>query len=189
VRRFFEAFGAIPDSEWNAFRERLQLRRYAPGDFFQRPNELPLNLGLVVSGLFRVFYRDGGGKEFARALAHESRPIGDYAGYLERAVSNVNIVALEASQVAVITFDEYFSMFDRHPCWDRVGRKIVEVFYVTRERREADFVMLDARQRYDNFVKTNPEMAARVSNVHLASYLGMKPETLSRLKRARKGRS
>jgi CRP-like cAMP-binding protein len=164
----------------------MRVRAYAAGEFFQRPEEPPRDLGLVLSGLFRIYYQDGDGKEFTRSFSDEGKPIGDYACALERAPANVNIMALEASKVAVITFDDYFAMFDRHPCWNLIGRKVIETFYVNRERREAEFVMLTAGQRYDRFVKTSPRLAARLSNAHVASYLGMTPETLSRLKRALK---
>lgn len=187
VKHFLDSFGVFPESEWAYLRARLSMRSYLQGDFFQRADEKPENLGFVLSGLFRVFYCDSQGKEFIRAFSEESKPIGDYASALEGSLAKVTIEALEKSEVAIIPFREFFELFDRHPAWERFGRKILEAYYVERERREAELAMLTAGERYENFLRTHPALAQRASSVHIASYLGMTPETLSRLRRRLRG--
>lgn len=186
LRRYLEGFGdPLPDEEWAALYAALSFRRLQKDQTFQRPDELPRELGFVVEGLFRIYYQDRDGNEFIRAFAFEGQPIADYASYLEQAPSNVCIQAIEDSTIFSMTFVDYFSLFNRHPIWDRIGRKIVERFYLVRERREAEMLMLSAAERYQRFRLNFPGLSGRLSNVHIASYLGMAPETLSRLKSGR----
>ncbi|MCX6128677.1 MAG: Crp/Fnr family transcriptional regulator [Proteobacteria bacterium] len=181
-RRYLSNFGPLPDSQWAHLESILGFKNYGVGEFFQRPQETAMNLGFVLSGLFRVFYQDAGGKEFTRAFSEEANPIGDYASALEGGLAKVSIQALELSQVAFIRYEDYFSLFTRHPCWDRIGRRIIESYYVVREKREAEFAMCSAPQRYENFLKIHSRIATRATNAQIASFLGITPETLSRLK-------
>lgn len=186
LKHFLSTFASLPEAEWAFFQSRLSVRTYAPGAFFQRAEDSVLHLGFVLSGLFRVFYCDSQGKEFIRAFSAESKPIGDYASALAGSSAKVAIEAIEASEVALIPFSEFFQLFERHPAWDRLGRKVLEAYYVEREQREAELAMLSARERYENFIKKHRVLAGRAANVHIASYLGMTPETLSRLRRQMK---
>ena len=83
-----------------------------------------------------------------------------------------------------ISFKHYFAMFDRYPHWNLIGRKIIENFYAIREKREAEIAMLSALERYKNFLNECPNIVSRVTNHHAASFLGITPETLSRLKKS-----
>lgn len=183
VYLYFSQFGPIPEDQWKAICEKLTHRTYDTGVFFQKSGYLPQYLGLVLSGMFRVYYAMSNGKEFTRSFSDELKPIGDYACYLAGAEATVNIVALEPSEVAVIRFENYFALFEHHPCWDRIGRKVVEGYYMQREKREADLVMLSAKERYQQFIKGNQAIIARATNSQIASYLAVTPETLSRLKK------
>jgi CRP-like cAMP-binding protein len=186
VYQYFRPFGPIPGDLWEVFCAKLSYLSFDTGDFFQKAETSAKYLGLVISGLFRIYYANSDGKEFTRSFSDEFKPIGDYACALVRTEATVNIVAIEPSKVAAIKFEDYFDLLEHHPCWDRIGRKVVELYYVQREKREAQLVMLSARERYDHFLRDNQNIAARASNGHIASYLAVTPETLSRLKRTKK---
>ena len=90
VRQYFESFGGpIAASEWEVFEAKIVFTKFDAGEMFQRPNTKPEYVGLVLNGLFRIYYRNDEGKEFTRAFASEGNPIGDYASYLGNRMSEV----------------------------------------------------------------------------------------------------
>lgn len=68
-------------------------------------------------------------------------------------------------------------------CWRDVTRKYVEDLFIEKEQRERELFSLDVTTRYLNFKKRYPDVEGRVSQYHIASYLGITPQALSRIRK------
>jgi CRP-like cAMP-binding protein len=110
-------------------------------------------------------------------------PNGSKATNLRRAPAHLTNEALEDSQVAQFSYHVLEERFDRHPSWERLGRRLAEEHYIERERREYHLLALDAGERYQRFLEDFPGLAERITQANIASYIGIKPESLSRLHR------
>ncbi|MCP4271690.1 MAG: Crp/Fnr family transcriptional regulator, partial [Gammaproteobacteria bacterium] len=75
------------------------------------------------------------------------------------------------------------NLFDQHRCWEKLGRLLAEQLYIKKETREAEFLLDDAETRYLNFQTNYPGLEDRLTQYHVASYLGITPVMLSRIRR------
>lgn len=93
------------------------------------------------------------------------------------------IAAITPCRLTVWPFDAWTALHDRHAEWQKCGRRIAETLYVRKEQREISFLLQDAENRYRTMLAMFPATLAEVPQYDLASYLGIRPQSLSRLRR------
>jgi CRP-like cAMP-binding protein len=175
----------VPEAEITDFAPVITVQRYEPGELFTRVGDTHDRVGFVLSGVFRVYYVAPDGEMFIRNFCHEGKPVGSYATILTGKPAHVSIEALEPASVAQFSYAELARRYDRHPVWERIGRRIAEEHYIARERREYHLLAFDAATRYEHFRRDFPGLDQRITQVNIASYIGVTPETLSRLRKKR----
>ena len=67
-------------------------------------------------------------------------------------------------------------------CWQIVARKLAEMVFILKEKREAELLLSDAQERYQQFLADYPNLEKHIAQYHIASYLGITPESLSRIR-------
>jgi CRP-like cAMP-binding protein len=142
----------------------------------------------VVSGLLRLYYIDANGNEFIKSFCVENEIVAAYSALLLHEPSRLFIQALEPSTLLVADFAEYQAVSAQHACWQMVNSRIAETLFIKKEKREAALLLDDAETRYRAFLAEYPQLEQRVKQHHIASYLGITPVSLSRI-RARLRRS
>lgn len=95
-----------------------------------------------------------------------------------------NISALEAVTVSVCDFSSFHSWLTRHGCWEKFALPYVELFVEDKFRREYEFLMNSATERFRHFCMEYADLVERIPDYHLASYLGITNVTLSRIKKS-----
>lgn len=138
----------------------------------------------VRSGCLRTYFLTKNGQEKTRLILPPSSIGTALSSFISQAPSIESIDALEDSELLAIDRDAFYSLVERVPAWSRFYQKILEMAYSFQNRRIETQVTLSAQERYQQFRSEHPELAARLSNRVLASYLDIAPETLSRLKSA-----
>ena len=156
---------------------------YETDEYFVRAGEETRKVGFVISGLFRLFYTDYDGKDFTKNFRASGHFIGAQASLLLKVPSRLNIQALEPSTALCLDYDEILRIAENNLHWQRLLRRITELDYLEKEQRESDLLFYDATERYLNFKKDHPDWDAKLQLRHIASYLGMSPETLSRIRK------
>lgn len=172
----------IPREEARAFfkvKKRLFLEK---GSYFLRAGEVPYRIGYNVSGLLRLFYVSASGTEINKHFCIEKSLAVNFDAFLRREKSKLYIQALEDTKLLVIDHDAYQYLLTRHPCWQRIGQKLSEMLVRVSQKRESELLLMDAKERYVQFVRDNPNLVNRISQYHIASYLGITPESLSRVR-------
>ena len=176
---------AVPREELRRLFRMKKTVRLAKGEFFLRAGAVPDRLGYVVSGLLRLFYLDETGKEVNKHFCPERTVAASYGAFLGKTESGIAVQALEDSRLFVIDRAAYAELLESHACWQTVARKLAELIFMLGQKREAELLLLDAGERYAGFVRDYPDLVNRISQYHIASYLGIAPESLSRIRAQR----
>lgn len=178
----FDRYLALDDAERRALLERSRVRRLKKRGFILQEGEVCKCYTYVVEGCLRMYEIDAKGVEHNLQFAQENEWIVDIGSFHAEKPSSLFIEALEPSTVVCIEHADLLRLYTEHPKFDRNFRVIIEDQFVDLQQRMLRRNASSAEQRYTHFVERHPGLAARVPNLHIASYLGVTPEFLSRLR-------
>ena len=156
------------------------------GSHLLRAGERATNGAMVLRGVLREFFILADGKERTRWFAREGDLIGSLSDLLSGLPARASIVALTPAKVLVVPWVAFDNLCQREHSWSMFARRLAESLYIRKSEREYELLALPADERYQRFRERHPGLETRVSQVHVASYLGITPEHLSRLRRRHK---
>jgi CRP-like cAMP-binding protein len=162
----------------------MKVRSLPKGQHLARQGEPSQALFFVRSGLIRYYYL-ADGVEHTGQFFDEGTVIADVHALLTGGPGLQNIDALEASVVLEIPRSALLAAFDADHAMERCGRRWMEEGMAGSQRRTASLLQLKPEDRYARFVAMRPALAKRVPQYLIASYLGITPEALSRIRRRR----
>lgn len=173
----------LPENRIDEFLSIGRIKSIDAMDYFIRAGEVPDKIAFVGSGLFRYVYINEKGDEFTKGIIMENFFISSYSAMILGKPSYFSIEALEDSQILEVSWKDLTQLLDNDIFWVKFLLKFIEKGFIIKEKRERDLLLLDAETRYKNFLSEFPGMEQRVKQGIIASYLGIKPETLSRIRR------
>lgn len=160
-------------------RKRLRKKQY-----LLQEGDICKYLSFVVKGLIRTYNIDEKGDEHMSIFGWEGWWISDFNSFLSMAPSVFYIDAIEESEVFMISRPDYEALTLQVPIMDRYFRILFQNSLVTKERRLMSSITHTAAQKYEQLIASSPEIIDRIPQNMVASYLGIAPETLSRIKRS-----
>jgi len=152
------------------------------GTWFLRAGEVPSEIGINMSGLLYLYYIDIEGKEIIKHFVTEYSLAISYSAFIQQEESKLSIRAIEDTRLQVLPYDAYQQLLDGHTCWQILSRKLAETLYILKEKREQELLLNSAEERYVHFLEDYPDLINRLNQYHIASYLGITPESLSRIR-------
>ncbi|MCB0411451.1 MAG: Crp/Fnr family transcriptional regulator [Bdellovibrionales bacterium] len=181
AKKFIQKLTDVPEQQLEAFLDEIELKKYESKSYFTKIGDAHDHVGLVIRGVFRVYYLSPDGEIHIRNFCNEGKLLGSYGTILTKQPAHVTIEALEDSLVLQFSFSAISRQYGKHSGWERLGRRVAEDHYISRERREYYLLSLDAASRLACFRNDFPGLENRITKANVASYIGVKPETLSRL--------
>lgn len=145
--------------------------------------EVSKNICFVTKGFFRMFYVDMEGNEINNRFTEAGNFIVDFQSFLTQMPSRYYWQAMQDSEVLIFSFKEVQKLYEISPAWGTFGRLVAERVYLQLNERVEMFQFMSPQQRYEHLLSTRPELFNQISQFHLSSYLGIKPESLSRLRK------
>jgi CRP-like cAMP-binding protein len=180
--KFLNNLAGIPNAELAQVIPRFHPRHLKKNDHFVEAGQTVTELGFVISGLMRLYYLTETGDDFTKSFCAENEFIGAYSALLLAEPSRLYIQALEDTLLLTIPYQAYQTLTNGKLCWEIINRKLAENLFIKKERRESALLLEDAPTRYLNFLKEYPGLEERVKQHHVASYLGITPVSLSRIR-------
>lgn len=139
--------------------------------------------GFVVKGCFKVFHTDRNAAEQILYFAIENWWISDIDSFINRIPSKLTIQALEDSEILLISKKDKEKLYLEMPEVERLMRLKFQSSIIALQRRIIDNLSKSSEERYIEFLKKYPQTVHRLTNIQIAAYLGVTPESLSRLRK------
>lgn len=175
-------YSEIPPKEFEKLVKISRTCYLKKSEYFQRVGELPHKFGFVISGILRLYYISEAGDEFNKSFCIKNDFVAAYSALLQNCVSRLSIQALEETTLLVVGYKDYLHLLNQHICWQILGRKIAEHLFIKKEGKESQFLLDSAETRYLEFLKEYSDLEVRIKQYHIASYLGITPVALSRIR-------
>jgi len=182
IRQAINSLQPLLENEWNDFSGALTVRTFAKGEFLIQAGQVENHVYFINSGATRNYFTRED-KEYTVDFQFAGEFVTAYYSLITREPGTVNIELLESTEVVVIAYKDLKEFYNRHHNGERIGRLIAEYQYVRRLRREMDLLALSAEERYAQLMQRNPLLIQTLSVKHVSSYLGIQPESLSRIRK------
>jgi CRP-like cAMP-binding protein len=157
----------------------LEIKKYGS---FAKKGEFSKRIAFVESGILRAYYSNDRGEEYNKTFFTEGSFVGAYSSLVSGEQNLIDIDCLTDCSLYVAEFQRITLLYDKYPKIERLARILAEYFFVRKEKREIELVTLEAKERYAIFQKEHPNLEQLIPQYHIASYLGITPTQLSRIR-------
>jgi CRP-like cAMP-binding protein len=160
--------------------------RYKKGDFFLMAGDVPEYVGFNLNGIFRLYYLGEDGNDLTKGFSTAGKFVISYSALVQKRPSFFNIEALVDTDVLQFNYHQWVHMMDEDIRWYPFVFKLLESVYIMKEMREKSFLLNSATDRYLEFQREYPNLENDVKLYHIASFIGVTPEALSRIRKKQK---
>ncbi|MEO0776672.1 MAG: Crp/Fnr family transcriptional regulator [Bacteroidota bacterium] len=182
LRIYVSSFVPLSEEEWQAQLAYLQLKTLQKHDFLIREGQICPAIYFINRGSFRTYHLIKG-KEVTTNFFFAGGFIADYGSLVRQKVSNEYIQALETAELVSLAYEHLEDLYRRFYNYQKFGRLINERVLINMQRRQQEFLLYTPKERYLHLLQHRPKVVLRLPQIYVASYLGITPEYLSRLRR------
>jgi CRP-like cAMP-binding protein len=186
ISTFFEAMERIcplAGQDQELFRAAFRTAKLRQHDYLVKSGEYCRSLAFILSGYLRTFYLDEAGNEITTGFHGPQTFCTSYFGFYSRQPAFDNVQAIADCELLLLSYDDLQALYAKSLNINVMGRRILESACYFREVRLQVMITLPAAERYAWFVREFGDVHRQAQLQHIASYLGIKPETLSRVRR------
>ena len=162
-------------------KENLEKIEIPKKGFVLTEGQICRNIYFITTGLLRCFHLQNG-KEISSAFMKEGDIVVSVKSFFNQSISRENIQAIEDCSLFVLSYDELQVAYNSFPDFNTLGRILTEKYYQLSEQSIYSLRMHNAREKYLLLLNHFPQIAQRVPLKHIASYLSITQETLSRIR-------
>jgi len=150
-------------------------------EFFLQAGKVCKTIGFIESGSF-IFFENVDGEEKICDFAFENDWLAQYKSLLSKQPSEVNIQAIENATILSMNMDKMNALVNQLPKVGTIRTTLAEEYFTLSTQRASNLTNLDAKNRYEALLKECPDIHQRIPQYYIASYLGIKPQSLSRIR-------
>jgi len=184
IRQVMKQMINISEDELNDFLNQTINKTFKRNEIASRPNVVPNEIFFINKGLLRETITDNDGVEHTIHFALENQFIADYSSFMLKQPSLYTLQAEEETNVDVMPRAAIEWGYKNLKQGDRLGRLIAEYYFIYHDNRIKNLYARTPKERYDTITEVFPNIHNRVPQHMIASYLGITPVHLSRLKKA-----
>ena len=191
LRQELEKSIEITEKEWDFIRSKFKSKSVKKGEIIHYAGDVFSEVWYIKSGLARSYFIDNNGKDFTWQLYFNDESMSkinlfmdDSVSYYEQSGSLVSFEVLEDAEFFVISIKDLDKIFDMNMKWQHFGRMMIhDTWYASTYKRVLSLMGENAEERYARLLKEYPTIFDKVKSYHIASYLGIAPQTLSKLRK------
>ena len=189
-RKLVEQYIIVNDKEWDAICAKVKKRKVLKNTLIHRSGEVFADIWFVKSGLSRSYFTDVNGKDFTWQLYFRGRTkyglnhfLDDSVSFYENEGSMLNFETLEDSVFYTLSLTELDAIITDSKKWEHLARIwLHDTYFASTYKRVISLMSETAKERYERLLNEYPSITTQVKSYHIASYLGIAPQTLSKLK-------
>lgn len=170
------------DQDIELFRNALEKIVIPKGDYFLKAGQVSRYIGYIESGLV-IYYKLNDGNEIPCDFAIENEWVTYLKSFTTNTESDMYIRALEDTHILALSGSSIGSLFQSQPKFMALRNYYTDLAFVRSSSHAVNLASLNAKDRYEIFMKEHPELIKRVPQYYIAAYLGIKPQSLSRLRK------
>lgn len=179
---YFQKVIPLNKEEQQLVTDLFKPRLYRKRQYVLQEGDVCNQFNFIVRGCLRMYKTDDKGNTHILQFAAENWWLSDIGSFHERKPSDLNIDALEDTMVLQISYDHLVFLYTKAPKFDRIFRVLVENSFVSLQKRLLQNISSTAEERYLSFTETYSHLNNRLPQTQIASFLGITPEFLSRLR-------
>jgi CRP-like cAMP-binding protein len=169
------------EEELFLFMQRLKPVSLKKHDFYLKDGQVCKSMIIVYKGGLRIFSRSDK-DDYTLGFAFEGEWIGDYESFLLQAPSESFIEALEDCELFTLSYADMQALYLHSQRFERFGRIIAENLFIGAEKSKRNLMVQSAEDRYLDLLSNQPHILERLPQHLIASYLGIQPQSLSRIR-------
>jgi CRP/FNR family transcriptional regulator, anaerobic regulatory protein len=173
---------SLNKEEEEAFSKILHVKHFKKKEFLLQEGQICNKISFINSGCMRVFYNVDGVENTIQFFFGDSWYT-DYTSFLTGQPTVENMQALEPCEVVQFSKIDIYKLYDSYPVFDRVGRVMAENAFRSISQLNKMLTNEEPEERYLNLLKKRPELVEKIPQHYIASYLGLQPQSLSRIRK------
>jgi CRP-like cAMP-binding protein len=185
IRQAIKQMIEVTEDELNDFLSQAITKTFKRQEFISKPDIIPNEIFFINKGLIRVLITDNEGTEHTIHFALENQFIADYSNFIQRQPSIYSLQTLEETEIVILPRSTIEKGYKNLSEGQKMGRLIAEYYFIYQDNRIKNSYIRTPKQRYDSITEIFPNIHNRVPQHMIASYLGITPIHLSRLKKAK----
>jgi CRP-like cAMP-binding protein len=179
---YFSKISPLSKEESNAIAENMCVKIFRKGDFLLKQGQLSRDTYFIMEGCVREFIVDDGEEKTTNFFTEEQWII-SLNNFGLQTPSEKNLICVEDTMVSVGNEDQAQIMFKKFPRFETISRVIVEADFAEQKKQLISYHTDSPEERYRKLLKSRPDIFQRVPQYQIASYIGVKPESLSRIRK------
>jgi CRP-like cAMP-binding protein len=183
ITAYFRQIANPPWADIAHFVAQGKARSLVPGACFCSLGQKNHEVAFIKTGIVRYFVTLPNGDEASKDFSVAGSFTLSFGSAAARLPAQVAIAAVVPTELVVWPYQVLLDLYASDMEWQKLGRRIAEILYFRKEQRELSFLLLDAPTRYQKFLQQFAADADRIPQYYIASYLGIRPQSLSRLRK------
>jgi CRP-like cAMP-binding protein len=184
MKAFFQSIQNFTLEDLNLLDDLITFRTLKKGDFLLKENQVCNEIVFIEKGILRSFFVNHKGDEITNCFAFENEFMASFASFITEEKAEENIQALTDTKLQILNRIGLEKLYKSGFNWQETGRKLTELEFVNLNKRMISFQKLSGAQRYEELFQNHQKYLQFIPLQYLASYLGITPRHLSRIRKA-----
>ncbi len=182
IAQYISRILPIDGKNLNIFLSKFTPESLKKGDYFIKEGQISRKVGFIIKGSMLCSYNKNG-EQVIDEFSLDKEFITDYNSFLTNTPADKDVICLEDTELMVISYKDLQELYAMDSAFEKAGRLIAETLFMSWQLKAKSLMLDDAEERYLKLITRRPDLPQRVPQYLTASYLGVKPETLSRIRK------
>lgn len=182
IKKIFDPYFEAPIEIWASFAAFLTHKTYKKNEIIKETYQREKYLNIIIKGSAGIFlWKEN--STVCLDLCFENEFFGDYMSFLTQKPTELYTQAIERTELLSISYSDLNELYMSSDIGLNIGRVASESLFIHKQTQQIDLLMLTAEERYVKLLERQPEIVQRTPQKHIASYLGITPESFSRIRK------